>query len=110
VDFRVVTDSDRTVRRPWAEHQVETTMDFGRSNRLLSWYVGGLNFQIEHHLFPTICHIHYPALAPIVEQACRDHGVRYVAHASFLSALGAHVRWLRDMGRKPLAETGGASA
>jgi linoleoyl-CoA desaturase len=101
VDFRAVTDDDRVVRRSWAEHQVETTMDFGRGNRLLSWYVGGLNFQIEHHLFPTICHLNYPALAPIVEQTCRDHGVRYVAHGTFRSALAAHVRWLRLMGRKP---------
>ena len=47
----------------WAVHQVETTVDFARGNRLLSWFIGGLNFQIEHHLFPRICHVHYPALA-----------------------------------------------
>lgn len=89
------------VQRSWAEHQVETTVDFGRSNRVLSWYVGGLNFQIEHHLFPRICHVRYPALAPIVERVCQAHGVRYVAFPTATAALRAHVRWLWLMGRKP---------
>ena len=101
-DFRALGPGERTVGRPWAEHQVETTLDFGRSNPLLTWYVGGLNFQIEHHLFPTICHVHYPALAPIVEEVCRRHGVRYFAHRSFGSALASHFRWLRLMGQRPV--------
>ena len=83
---------------PWAVHQVQTTVDYGRSNRLLSWYVGGLNFQIEHHLFPRICHIHYPALAPLVEQTCQEFGVGYQANETFRSAIAAHFRWLRKMG------------
>jgi linoleoyl-CoA desaturase len=102
-EFRALAPGVRTVDRPWAEHQVETTVDFGRANPILTWYVGGLNFQIEHHLFPTICHLHYPALAPIVEEVCRRHGVRYFAHPSFGSALAAHVRWLRLMGQRPAA-------
>ena len=56
----------------WAVHQVETTVDFGRTNPLLTWYVGGLNYQIEHHLFPRICHIHYPAISGIVEETSRE--------------------------------------
>jgi linoleoyl-CoA desaturase len=63
--------------------------------------VGGLNFQIEHHLFPRISHIHYPALAPIVEQVCREHGVRYFAHPTMRAALLSHARWLWIMGKKP---------
>ncbi|HJT76709.1 MAG TPA: acyl-CoA desaturase [Gemmataceae bacterium] len=82
----------------WAEHQVETTVDFARRSRLLSWFIGGLNFQIEHHLFPRICHIHYPMLAPLVEETCREFGLRYVAHKSFLEGVVAHFRWLRRMG------------
>jgi linoleoyl-CoA desaturase len=99
--FRVLTAESSSVQRPWAEHQVETTVDFGRSNRLLTWYLGGLNFQVVHHLFPKICHIHYPALAPIVERVCRAHGVRYFAFPTAWSALRSHVRWLREMGRRP---------
>jgi linoleoyl-CoA desaturase len=80
-------------------HQVETTVDFARSNRLLTWYVGGLTFQIEHHLFPRVCHVHYPAIAKIVQAACAEFGVRYAAHESFHAALASHWRWLRHMGR-----------
>src|SRR5207249_9467278 len=56
---------------PWAVHQIETTVDFAHRNRLLSWFIGGLNFQIEHHLFPRICPLNYPALAPPVEETSR---------------------------------------
>jgi linoleoyl-CoA desaturase len=82
----------------WAVHQVETTVDFARTSRLVSWIVGGLNFQIEHHLFPRVCHIHYPAIAPLVEETCREYGVKYVAHETLLASLASHYRWLRRMG------------
>ena len=82
----------------WAVHQVQATVDFARGNRLLSWFIGGLNFQIEHHLFPRICHVHYAAIAPLVEQTCREFGLGYVAHQTFLAGVGSHFRWLRRMG------------
>jgi linoleoyl-CoA desaturase len=82
----------------WAVHQVETTVDFARGNRLLSWMIGGLNFQIEHHLFPRISHVHYPALAPLVEETCGEFGVRYTAHKTLRASLASHYRWLRQMG------------
>jgi linoleoyl-CoA desaturase len=83
----------------WAAHQARTTVDFARGNRPLSWWVGGLNFQIEHHLFPRVCHVHYPALAPIVEATCREYGVPYRAHPTFRAGLRSHYRWLKQMGR-----------
>jgi linoleoyl-CoA desaturase len=86
----------------WAVHQVQTTVDFAQRNRFLTWYLGGLNFQIEHHLFPRISHLHYPAIAPIVESVCGAFGVKYHAHRSVLSAARSHFQWLRQMGR-PLA-------
>jgi linoleoyl-CoA desaturase len=82
----------------WAEHQVSTTVDFARGNTLLGWYLGGLNFQVEHHLFPRVCHLHYPALSRIVEETCRAHGVRYRSEPTLGSALAANFRWLRRMG------------
>jgi linoleoyl-CoA desaturase len=82
----------------WAVHQVETTVDFARGNWLLSWFIGGLNFQIEHHLFPQICHVRYPALSKLVEQTCREFGLRYVAHKTLLAGVASHFRWLRRMG------------
>jgi linoleoyl-CoA desaturase len=87
----------------WAIHQVRTTVDFARESRLFTWYLGGLNFQIEHHLFPRICHIHYPRIAVIVEAVCAERGIRYVVHPSIASAIASHWRWLRRMGRPPVA-------
>jgi linoleoyl-CoA desaturase len=92
----------------WAVHEVQTTINFARGNRLLTWYVGGLNFQIEHHLFPRICHVHYPSIGKIVQAVCDEFGVRYTAHKSFLGALGSHWRWLERMGRLPSGISGGA--
>jgi linoleoyl-CoA desaturase len=92
-----VMDSGR-IESSWAVHQVETTVDFARGNRLLSWLVGGLNFQIEHHLFPQICHVHYAALSKLVEETCRDFRLKYAAHDTFLDGLASHFRWLRRMG------------
>jgi linoleoyl-CoA desaturase len=78
---------------------VETTVDFCRQNRLVSWYMGGLNFQIEHHLFPRVPHTHYPRIAHIVRRNCELHGVRYSAHRSLWAALRSHTLHLRAMGR-----------
>jgi linoleoyl-CoA desaturase len=86
------------IETTWAAHQIETTVNFARGSRVLSWLVGGLNFQIEHHLFPQICHIHYPAVSRLVEEACREFGLRYTAHETFLAGLASHFRWLRRMG------------
>lgn len=101
----------------WAVHQVQTTVDFARGNRLLTWYVGGLNFQVEHHLFPRICHVHYPRISRVVEEVCAAHGVRYAAHDGLFAAIRSHWRWLERMGRPvpvpaavPAAAAAGAPA
>lgn len=86
------------VERPWFEHQLATTMNFATDNRVISWYVGGLNFQVEHHLFPRISHRHYPALAPIVREVCREHGVPYLSQPTMRRALVSHLRFLKDIG------------
>lgn len=83
----------------WAIHQVESTVNFARHSRMLSWYVGGLNFQIEHHLFPRVCHIHYPALSRVVEATCREFDVRYQEHRSFWRGIVSHFKWVRRMSR-----------
>jgi len=83
----------------WALHQVQTTVDFARGNPIICWFVGGLNFQIEHHLFHKICHIHYPALSKVVEEVCHEFGVRYASHKTMFSAVASHFNWLVEMGR-----------
>ena len=91
------------VENSWAIHQVLTTANFARSNRLLCWFLGGLNFQVEHHLFHKICHIHYPALSKVVEQVCDEFGIRYNANVSFWGAVRSHFRWLMLMSKPPVA-------
>jgi len=97
-DFPMPKAETGRMETSWAAHQVETTVDFARRNRVLSWLIGGLNFQIEHHLFPQICHVHYPAIAPLVEETCREFGLRYRAHSTLRSSIASHFRWLRRMG------------
>ena len=82
----------------WAIHQVQATANFATGSRWLTWYLGGLNFQIEHHLFPSIAHIHYPRLSPIVRQVCGQFGVQYAAYATLGEALRSHFDWLRQLG------------
>lgn len=84
----------------WVIHQIETTVNFSRHNPVLTWFLGGLNFQIEHHLFPRICHVNYPAMSPLVEETCREFGVVYRQHRSFGAGMVSHFRWLRKMGTK----------
>ena len=97
-------DGTERMETDWAVHQVQTTVDFARRNRVLSWFLGGLNFQIEHHLLSRICHVHYPALAKIVEETCQEFGIRYAAHTSFWSAVASHYRWLVIMGKPTKTE------
>jgi linoleoyl-CoA desaturase len=87
----------------WAVHQIATTVDFAPRSRLLRWYLGGLNFQIEHHLFPRLSHVHYPRIAPIVQRICAERGVPYRVHDTFRAALRSHYRLLRGNGRVPKA-------
>jgi linoleoyl-CoA desaturase len=83
----------------WAVHQIKTTANFATNNKLVSWLVGGLNFQIEHHLFPKISHVHYPAISKIIRQACQEYGLNYIEYPRVRLAVASHVAFLRQMGR-----------
>jgi linoleoyl-CoA desaturase len=96
-EFRLAGEGE-AVGREWAEHQVATTIDFARGNPLLTWYLGGLNYQVEHHLFPRVSHRHYPALSRIVEAACEARGLRYRVQPTFRAALLSNLRWMRSLG------------
>ncbi len=98
VDTATFSEQSQPLTRDWAEHQLATTVDFAPGNRLLTWYVGGLNYQVVHHLFPRICHVHYPKMAAIIAQTAQDHGLMYRAQPTVWAALRSHVRWLRKMG------------
>ena len=83
----------------WAIHQLKTTANFAPRSKFISWFVGGLNFQVEHHLFPKISHIHYPAISKIVKQACREFDIPYLEYPRMRQAIASHVSFLKQMGR-----------
>ncbi|MEO6932238.1 MAG: fatty acid desaturase [Chitinophagaceae bacterium] len=83
----------------WAVHQIKTTANFATNNKVICWLVGGLNFQIEHHLFPKISHIHYPQISKIIRQACAEYGIEYIEFPKMRYAVASHVAFLKQMGR-----------
>ncbi len=85
----------------WMVSQMETTSNFARENQALNWFAGGLNFQIEHHLFPRVCSVHYPAISRIVKATAEAHGFAYNEHSTFMQAVGSHYRTLRQLGVRP---------
>lgn len=82
----------------WVIHEMVTTNNFARKNKALCWYVGGLNFQIEHHLFPKVCSIHYPEISHIVEETANEFGIPYNQHETFFEAVASHYRTLKKFG------------
>jgi linoleoyl-CoA desaturase len=83
----------------WLLHEMHTTSNFAADNKPLSWYIGGLNYQIEHHLFPQVCSIHYPEISRIVRATAEEHGVPYHYQPTLMSAIRSHVSMLRQFGR-----------
>ncbi|MBN2349058.1 MAG: acyl-CoA desaturase [Bacteroidales bacterium] len=83
----------------WVIHQLSTTADFGQKSRIFSWFVGGLNFQVEHHLFPAICHIHYKKIAEIVQKTAQEFQQPYHNFPTFLQALLSHGKMLKLLGK-----------
>lgn len=93
-------DGSNVIENDWAIHQLNTTMNFSRNNKLVTWYLGGLNYQVEHHLFPQICHIHYPAISEIVKDTAQAYGVPYLEKETFWQAFKSHFGMLRRLGRE----------
>jgi linoleoyl-CoA desaturase len=91
-------DEHGITKNEWAIHQLLTTVNFAPKNRLLNWYVGGLNFQVEHHLFPNICHLHYKNISPIVEKTAKEFGVPYYSIPSLGKAITSHTNKLKELG------------
>jgi linoleoyl-CoA desaturase len=94
-------DKEGNLENNWAIHQLHTTTNFANKSKIFSWYVGGLNFQVEHHLFPSICHVHYKNIAPIVEQTAHEFGLPYKSKETFAEAIVAHTKLLKELGKKP---------
>lgn len=88
------------IKEEWAIHQVKTTANFATKSKIVSWFLGGLNFQVEHHLFPRISHVHYPALNPILIQTCNEFGIEYKEFPTLWSAIRSHLIHLKRIGKE----------
>ena len=97
--FPVASTPFNKIENEWALHQLKTTADFATKNKFISWWLGGLNFQVEHHLFPKISHIHYPDICKIVGQTCERLGVPYIEHRKTSLAIASHISYLKKLGR-----------
>lgn len=86
------------IQKEWAVHQINTTANFATKSRITSWFLGGLNFQVEHHLFPGISHIHYPQINKLVKETCKEFNVAYLEHRTMAKAFLSHILHIKKLG------------
>ncbi len=98
--FPQANETSGKMEDEWAVHQLKTTANFATRNKIISWLVGGLNFQVEHHLFPRISHVHYPAISKIIKNACKEFGIPYIEYPKMRMAVVSHVSHLKSLSRK----------
>jgi linoleoyl-CoA desaturase len=100
-EFEKMEGDTMLIENEWAVHQVKTTANFAPKNTVISWFVGGLNYQVEHHLFPRISHVHYPQISNIVKEKCEKFEVPYNVYLTMSEAVASHFRMMKDLGKKP---------
>ncbi|HEY0068151.1 MAG TPA: acyl-CoA desaturase [Flavisolibacter sp.] len=98
--FEEAGEKPKTIDSEWAIHELKTTANFAPRNRIISWFVGGLNFQVEHHLFPRVSHVHYPALSRIVREHCDKYNIPYHSYPTMRSAVASHVKVMKKLGER----------
>ena len=92
-------EETENIDQSFVRHQLNTTSNYGMDDKVLTWFLGGLNFQVEHHLFPNICHVHYPKISKIVQTTTKEFDLPYHYEKSFSSAVASHYRHLKDLGK-----------
>ncbi|NNF76265.1 MAG: acyl-CoA desaturase [Flavobacteriaceae bacterium] len=97
-------EKNGTMKNTWAIHQLHTTVNFSTRNRLVNWFTGGLNHQVEHHIFPNISHIHYNKISKIVRETAKEFNLPYNEYKSMRTAVLAHFKFLREMGMNPVLQ------
>jgi len=97
----LVPEEDGTIKNTWAIHQLFTTVNFGTKNKIVNWFTGGLNHQVEHHIFPNISHIHYTKISKIVRQTTKEFNLPYNEYKTTRKAIISHFRHLKELGKKP---------
>ncbi|MEO8721837.1 MAG: acyl-CoA desaturase [Ginsengibacter sp.] len=98
-EFPVPSEISGKIEDEWAIHQIHTTANFATKSKTLSWLLGGLNFQIEHHLFPRISHVHYPAISKITKRTCKEYGIKYIEFPKMRQAILSHIHYLKRLGQ-----------
>ena len=98
--FEEAGTSAKMIESEWAIHEINTTANFAPKNKVISWFVGGLNFQVEHHLFPRVSHVHYPALSKIVQRECAQFNLPYHYYTTMTEAVFSHIRVMKQLGKK----------
>jgi linoleoyl-CoA desaturase len=97
-------DQTKHIETAWAEFQLKTTSNFAMKSKVISWFVGGLNYQVEHHLFPKVSHVHYPAISEILQEKCKEFNLPYNYYTTMWGALASHFKVMRQLGHKPAHE------
>ncbi|UKN01655.1 fatty acid desaturase [Paracrocinitomix mangrovi] len=95
----VDTKGETSIDNNFMIHQMQTTANFAPESRILYWLIGGLNYQVEHHLFPNICHVHYKKISKIVRETAKEYNVPYNSHTTFFKAIAYHTKLLKSLGR-----------
>lgn len=98
-DFPMPDTASNKIENEWAIHQINTTANFATGKKVITWLLGGLNFQIEHHLFPRISHVHYPAISKIIRHTCMEYGIHYIEYPHMRSAIYSHILYLKRIGQ-----------
>jgi linoleoyl-CoA desaturase len=93
-------DEQGLINDNWYGHQFATTTNFSPNSNILFWLIGGLNYQVEHHVLPDVCHVHYKDLTKIVKETALEYGMTYHVKKSFLNAICEHTKMLRMLGEK----------
>ncbi|NNE78206.1 MAG: acyl-CoA desaturase, partial [Pricia sp.] len=94
-------DSTGTMKNTWAIHQLFTTVNFGTKNRIVNWFTGGLNHQVEHHIFPNISHVHYTKISKIVKETAKEFNLPYHEYKTTRKAIISHFKHLKELGKRP---------
>jgi linoleoyl-CoA desaturase len=102
-EFDSVGIDDKMIESAWAIHQIKTTANFAPRNRVINWFVGGLNYQVEHHLFPRICHVHYPQISQIVQDKCKEFDLPYHSFPTLTQAVTSHIKTMKHLGQGNVA-------
>jgi linoleoyl-CoA desaturase len=103
-DFEEAGDTARQIESEWAIHQFKTTANFAPDNKVVNWFVGGLNYQVEHHLFPRVSHVHYKAISKIVKEHCEKFDVPYHSYPKMSRAVMSHIRVMKQLGKPGIPE------